>query len=75
MLKVKRSNSQEYEIFIKKNHALELYSLEIKEDSNSVIKVRAMRALRVKKDLEIPADPGLSYPFLLAEKLQPGRLP
>lgn len=45
------------------------------KDSNSVIKVRAMLALIVKKDLEIPAGPGLSYPFLLAEKLQPGLLP
>lgn len=67
MLKVKRSNSQEYEIFIKKS-CIRLYSLEIKEDSNSIIKVRAILALIFKKDIRLPEHPGFNYPFLFAEK-------
>lgn len=67
MLKVKRSNSQEYEIFIKKS-CIRLYSLEIK-DSNSIIKVRAILALIFKKDIiRLPEHPGFNYPFLFAEK-------
>lgn len=44
-----------------------MYSLEIKEDSNSVIKVRAILALIFKKNLGLPERPGLSYPFLFVE--------